>query len=165
MLPHHTEILSRTSPQSPESTLIHLNRTNYFWRRLPYPTWLEQAAKFFSVGVLNTVLDIGLYFALTRWVSFFAAYKVLTKCISYGVGILNSFYWNKTWTFKSEAAGAPLAFVLFALANLLALAVNAGVMQLCLDTFSLSESFALILATGTTFGWNFAISKFVVFRE
>jgi len=36
-------------------------------RTLPYPVWLEQAVKFLSVGILNTALDVGLYFMLTRW--------------------------------------------------------------------------------------------------
>jgi len=33
---------------------------------LPHPVWLEQAARFLSVGVLNTALDASLYFMLTR---------------------------------------------------------------------------------------------------
>ena len=36
-------------------------------RTLPYPVWLEQAAKFLSVGILNTALDVGLYSMLIRW--------------------------------------------------------------------------------------------------
>ena len=52
--------------------------------------WVRQALKFLSVGVLNTLLDAALYFALTRWLGL-TDYKVFAKAISYGVGILNSF--------------------------------------------------------------------------
>lgn len=132
-------------------------------RTLPYPVWLEQAVKFLSVGILNTALDAGLYFVLTRWLGF-AAFETLAKGISYGVGILNSFYWNKSWTFKSDD-GTVAAFVPFALANLAALAINAGVMHVCLNIFSLHEIVSLALATGITFLWNFAVSKVFIFKK
>jgi len=132
-------------------------------RTLPYPVWLEQAAKFLSVGILNTALDAGLYFVLTRWLGF-AAFKTLAKSISYGAGILSSFYWNKSWSFKSDASAAT-TFAPFALANLAALAINAGVMHICLDTLALHEIPSLGLATGITFLWNFTISKFFIFKQ
>jgi putative flippase GtrA len=131
-------------------------------RILPYPAWLEQAAKFLSVGVLNTALDASLYFALTRWLGF-AALETLAKAISYGAGLLNSFYWNKSWTFKSDA-GTVAALVPFALANLVGLGINVGVMDVCLNDLSLHEITSFVLATGSTFLWNFIISKFVVFK-
>jgi putative flippase GtrA len=130
---------------------------------LPYPVWLEQAVKFLSVGVLNTALDASLYFVLTRWLGF-AAFKILAKSISYGTGILNSFYWNKSWTFKSDT-DTMTAFVPFVVANLTALALNAGLMHLCLNALGLHEIPSLALATGITFLWNFTISKFFIFKR
>ena len=91
-------------------------------RTLPYPVWLEQAARFLSVGILNTALDASLYFVLTHWLGF-AALEALAKGISYGAGILSSYYWNKSWTFKSDA-GTVAAFVPFVVANLAALAIE-----------------------------------------
>jgi putative flippase GtrA len=132
-------------------------------RTLPYPAWLEQAAKFLSVGILNTALDAGLYFVLTRWLGF-STLPTLAKGISYGVGILNSFYWNKSWTFGSDT-GTMTAFVPFVVANLAALAINAGLMHVCLNTLGLPEIPSLALATGSTFLWNFTISKFVIFKS
>jgi len=147
-------------------------------RALPYPVWLEQAAKFLSVGILNTALDASLYFVLTRWLALryaaalltgysgqgFSTLQTLAKGISYGAGIINSFYWNKSWTFKSDA-GTVVAFVPFALANLAALAINAGVMHICLNALALHEIVSLVLATGITFLWNFIVSKFFIFKR
>jgi len=131
-------------------------------RTLLYPAWLEQAVKFLSVGILNTALDASLYFVLTRWLGF-AAFKILAKGISYGAGILNSFYWNKSWTFKSDA-GTMAVFVPFVVVNLAGLAINAGVMHICLNALGLHEVWSLALATGVTFLWNFTISKFFIFK-
>ena len=133
-------------------------------RTLPYPVWLEQAAKFLSVGILNTALDVGLYFVLTRWIGAFAAWRVVAKGISYGAGVLNSFYWNKSWTFQSEASTLATLGP-FALANLAALAINAGVMHVCLNAFGLHEIVSLALATSGTFLWNFTVSKFLIFKK
>ena len=134
-------------------------------KRTPsYPVWLEQAAKFLSVGILNTALDASLYFVLTRWLGF-STLQTLAKGISYGAGILNSFYWNKSWTFKSDAGTVTTTFVPFILANLAALTINAGVMHICLNAFGLHEIPSLALATGSTFFWNFTISKVFIFKK
>ena len=142
-------------------------------RTLAYPLWLEQAARFLSVGILNTALDASLYFVLSRWLALrYAVYsgqglsslQTVTKGISYGVGVLNSFYWNRSWTFKSDA-GAATTFAPFVLANLAALAINAGVMYVCLRIIGLHEMASFAVATGSTFLWNFVISKFVIFKK
>ena len=128
-----------------------------------YPLWLEQALKFFSVGLLNTALDAGLYFVLTRGLGL-GELRTLAKALSYSAGVLNSFYWNKSWTFRSEA-GALKTLAPFVFANLLGLALNAGVMHLCLNALGWHELLSLALATGAVFGWNFGVSKFVIFQK
>ena len=131
------------------------------WQR--HAVLIQQAAKFLTVGVLNTIVDASLYFILTRWLGF-ATLKTLAKSISFGAGIINSFFWNKAWTFKSKTS-ATSTFVPFALANLVALAINVGVMYICLNALDLPEILAFVVATGSSLVWNFTISKFVVFRK
>jgi len=126
------------------------------------PPWRGQAVRFSSVGVLNTAVDFGVYFLLTRWLGF-AGLPVTAKGISYGAGIANSYFWNRWWTFRSTDP-VRATFPPFVLVNLAGLAINAGVMHLALRTLSLPELIALGLATGTAVTWNFAWSKFVVFR-
>lgn len=126
------------------------------------PLWVRQAVKFLFIGVLNTALDIGLYLALTRWLGL-ASLPVVAKSVSYSAGVINSFFWNKSWTFRSKAS-AWVTLAPFVLANLAGLAVNAGVMQLYLKGLNLPEIVAFGLATASTLAWNFVISKFVIFR-
>ena len=131
--------------------------------RTHFPLWLTQAVKFGSVGVLNTVVDAVLYFVLTRWLGF-SAFRILAKGISYGVGVLNSFYWNKSWTFQSKTNTWAI-LVPFVLSNLVALIINGGVMHLCLNVLKLHEVLSLVLATGTALVWNFTVSKFLIFKS
>jgi putative flippase GtrA len=113
------------------------------------------------VGVLNTLIDAAFYFLLSR--SGLIPSLILAKGVSYAVGVLNSFYWNKSWTFQSHMESRRV-FLPFVAANLLAVGLNAGVMDLALNTLGLPEPGALALATMTTFVWNFVTSKFFIFK-
>ena len=130
---------------------------------LPIPVWFGQVIKFLSVGVLNTLLDTALYFALTRWLGF-SEMLVAAKAISYGVGIVNSFVWNKNWTFRSDSSTVK-TFIPFVMVKLAGMAINTGAMHLCLNTLGLHEVTALVLATGCSLVWNFTVSKFIIFRK
>jgi putative flippase GtrA len=127
------------------------------------PNWLIQAIKFGAVGVLNTGVDLGLYFVLTRWLGL-GSVPVLAKSISYSAGILNSFIWNKTWTFRSKA-GTLVTLIPFVITNLIGLGINTGTLELCLKVLHLPELAGLAVATGSTLAWNFLISKFIVFKK
>ena len=122
-----------------------------------------QIAKFMTVGVLNTAIDAGAYFALTRWLGLGSA-LVLAKGIAYVIGMLNSFFWNRTWTF-GDKGNIWRAAGLFTLTHIFALAINAGTMALVLDMLQLPEIIALGAATAASFIWNFVLNKLVVFKE
>ncbi|MFQ5341495.1 MAG: GtrA family protein [Anaerolineae bacterium] len=132
--------------------------------RLPLPSLsiLAQAGKFMAVGVLNTLIDAATYFMLTRW-TFLSVLPVWAKGISYVVGMVNSFFWNRTWTFRSRSNPWHAAG-LFTLTHVAALGINAGTMALALQGLHLPELVALGLATGASFVWNFVLNKWVVFR-
>lgn len=127
------------------------------------PVWLLQLGKFIVVGGINTLVDLGAFYLLTQVIGL-VDHPVLAKVISYSFGILNSFVWNRLWTFHSGIAFTP-GLALFILANLGSLFLNAGVMYFSLTALKLSREFALALATSSAFMLNFVVSKFVVFRS
>ena len=124
---------------------------------------LTQIAKFMTVGVLNTALDAGAYFILTRWLGFGSA-LIFAKALAYAIGMLNSFFWNRTWTF-SDNSNIWRAAGLFTLTHIFALTINAGTMAFMLDVMQLPEIVALGTATAASFVWNFVLNKLVVFRK
>ena len=126
------------------------------------PKWIWQMAKYALVGVSNTLIDAAAYYVLTRWL-WLGSLPVLAKGIAYAVGMTNSFYWNRNWTFKSRSNPWKAAF-LFALTHIAALGINTGVMFLGFEVFRCSEVVSLIVATGAAFGWNFILNKSVVFK-
>ena len=122
-----------------------------------------QAVKFGVVGLLNTGLDLGLYFLLTRGIAVFAALPVLAKAISYSVGTLNSFFLNRGWTFHSSARTSR-ALPVFVLASLAGVLINTETLNLALNQLKAPELIALGLATAASLSWNFIASRWVVFR-
>ncbi len=122
----------------------------------------SQVLKYALVGLSNTAIDAAAYYALTRWLGL-GSLPVLAKALAYALGMVNSFHWNRTWTFKSR--GNPWrAAALFTLSHIAALGINAGTMAFGLNILHLPEAIALAVATAAAFGWNFALNKLVVFR-
>ena len=128
---------------------------------------LTQAFRYALVGVSNTLIDAATYYTLTRALGL-ATLPVLAKGLAYAIGMTNSFYWNRTWTFRAKDTiyRVPiwLAAFLFTLTHIVALGINAGVMALSLNLLHVPEIVALILATAAAFGWNFFLNKWVVFK-
>ena len=125
--------------------------------------WMLQAIKFGLVGVLNTGVDAGTYFMLTRWLGM-GDVLVEAKALSFSAGVINSYFWNARWTF-SESNRSRWQFGKFILVNITALIINAGIMQLGLITIAVGELLSFLMATAATFVWSFALSKLVVFRQ
>jgi putative flippase GtrA len=131
--------------------------------RFALPAWIPQVIKFSLVGILNTLLDAGIYLILTGWLGF-GSLPVLAKGIAYSIGMVNSFILNRTWTFNSDVK-VRRAGGIFVMAQITALGINTGFLALCLILLHLPDLMALGVATLTTFGWNFVINKVVVFRR
>ena len=131
--------------------------------QISIPVSLIQVTKFMAVGVLNTLIDAGVYLVLTRWLGL-GSFLVLAKGIAYAVGMTNSFFWNRNWTFESSTSPWRAA-MLFTLTHIAALGINAGTMALSLNALHVPELIALGLATGASFGWNFVLNKWVVFKR
>jgi putative flippase GtrA len=59
---------------------------------------IKQAIKYGVVGVINTLIT-----AVVIWImmKLLGCSDVVSNVVGYIAGVLNSFIWNKKWTFKS----------------------------------------------------------------
>lgn len=135
---------------------------NKLWPKLP--GWIHQVVKFGMVGVINTGVDLGLYWVLSRLILSSEPQLVIAKAISYTAGVINSYFWNKNFTFRSKDQSLG-AFILFFSINLIAVGINSGMLWVGLNLLHVSELISLILATLITMVWNFLTSKFIVFKK
>lgn len=130
---------------------------------------IRQFAKFFVVGVLNTLLDLGILNLLIfiSGISAGVGYS-LFKAISFVVANLNSYIWNKRWTFKAAKGGFGQFFVI----SLIGLLINVGAASLVVNFVGPQLQFSpkVWANIGALFGsaagliWNFIGYKFIVFK-
>lgn len=127
-------------------------------------SWILQIAKFASVGMINTGVDLGIYFLLTGYISFFGDFVFLSKAFSYSMGVITSYILNQRWTFKSSDSSSQ-RFLYFVFINLFSAILNAGLLTVFINIMGLNQVIALIVVTSITFAWNFLASKFLVFPD
>jgi putative flippase GtrA len=135
---------------------------------------LWQAAKFILVGALNTFVDLGILniLILISGISSGLFFSVF-KGISFIVAVINSYFWNKYWTFKKKESVAPgKEFGQFLAVSVIGFGINVGIASLVVNLigpqFGLSEkiwaNIGAIAATLSGMTWNFLGYKFIVFK-
>ncbi len=129
-----------------------------------HPGKPQQVLRFVIVGVSNTLIDFLIFNLL---VAFTTILPVPASVISYSVGLLNSFIWNRTWTFKhGTRRGLQSEFPRFVVVNLIGLAVNAIVLWAVLwlaTSVGVEETLpqfvilngAKVIALAASMVWNF----------
>jgi len=167
---------------------IGLRIAAYLSQRLPI---IWQMAKFIVIGVLNTFVDLGILSLLVFifrnvWdisaedifltlpligiLSFYSFYKA----ISFVVANMNSYYWNKHWTFEQGAVQKTKAeFVQFFAVSIVGFLLNVTIASLVFKNVHPigglnSDQWGLIGALcGTIAGlaWNFIGYKLWVFKK
>ncbi|NLE73770.1 MAG: GtrA family protein [Actinobacteria bacterium] len=142
-------------------------------RSLPLPRFLRrerilgQVVRFGLVGGLNTLVDYGLFNLL---VVVFHMNPVAANPISVSAGIVNSFLWNKHWTF---AGGGWHRWyrqaVLFVVVSVIGLLINTGGLWLLNHLTGADSVLALNLqklgASIVSLTWNFVGYRFFVFSR
>ncbi len=143
------------------------------------PVFLE-LGKFAIIGVLNTSIDFGvlniliLATAQASGISF-----AFFKASSFVVANINSYFWNKHWTFAAPQSGASIVqsatgreYAKFLVVSLVGLIINVG---LALAVVSMGGGLGLspgrlanvgaVLGSAGNLLWNFLGYKLIVFRE
>jgi putative flippase GtrA len=135
---------------------------------------ISQIVKFAEVGILNTLIDLGILNLLV-WVSGVTSGIGLAplNTISFLCAATNSYYWNKFWTFKKEGGVQRKEFFQFLVVSIIGWGMNTGIVVL--GTTFLSPVGALsagawvnvvkLVATFVSMAWNFIGYKFIVFKR
>jgi putative flippase GtrA len=138
---------------------------------------LYQFAKFFLVGGMNTLVDLGILNLLIFFsgISSGLVYS-LFKGTSFLVATTNSYVWNKLWTFAPQRrirrGGGSAEFGQFLVVSAIGFVINVGIASLVVNLvgpqFNLTaKTWANVGAImGSVIGllWNFVGYKFVVFK-
>lgn len=118
-----------------------------------------QFFRFCIVGVSNILIDLGIYYLIV-WMN---GYYLLANSIAWIISVLNAFYWNHKYVFKTtnawfkELVKTYFSYGLsFVLSNLL--------LWIYVDCIGISKMFAPLLVLPITTPINFILNKFWVYR-
>lgn len=141
---------------------------------LKYSFLINQIWKFVVIGFLNTGVDFLIFNLL---VYFTGTYKgglvFILNIISFSIAVINSYFLNKYFTFKSkETNNATAEFSSFIIVSVFGALINSGIVFLITQyevPFGLSPqlwaNFAKLTATFFSLFWNFLGYKFFVFKK
>ena len=136
-----------------------------------------QFSKFFLVGGMNVLIDLGILSLLIvlfkidkgLWYSAFKGFSFLLAAV-------NSYFWNKLWTFAPQRrirrGGGSAGFGQFLTVSLIGLLINVGTASLIVNLISIpfgltAGAWAIIGALGGSLAsltLNFLGYKFIVFK-
>lgn len=122
---------------------------------------VKQAIKYGIVGVINTLIT-----AIVIWVMMkgLDCSDIVSNITGYVVGLLNSFFWNRQWTFHSRTgwwSSAARFGLVFAVCYLMQLGVLMYLNKhLAIDPYY-NQLIAMIFYTII----NFVMNKFYTFKE
>ena len=136
---------------------------------------LYQIVKFGLVGALNTFVDFGILNGLILVTSVATGtHFILFKSISFLFAAVNSYFWNKHWTFeKKDKVFVSGEFAKFLAVTLVGFLVNVGTAGLIVNLigpqYGISENLwaniGAFIAVFIGFVWNFIGSKYIVFKR
>ncbi|MDJ0832861.1 MAG: GtrA family protein [Gammaproteobacteria bacterium] len=118
--------------------------------------------KFSVVGVVNTLIHYALFYLLY---SVFGVYHLLASTIGFIAAVINSFFFNKYWTFNSKSPNLGQQFVRFFIVSLLGLLINLMTMALLVEWLLIDPLLAQLAAIGLTLLVNFSGNKWWAFRH
>src|SRR5690606_23901009 len=122
-----------------------------------------QFVRFAAVGATNTVLDFGVYVALTRGTDWWRDHLVLAATVSFCVAATSSFLLHNFWTFSRNGDGWQRRMPKFFTVAVGGLAWNAALLHLLVGA-GLHDIPAKLIATGAVIAWNFTLQKNWTFR-
>jgi len=156
----------------PIAAAISLYITYVLGKKVPV---IFQAGKFATVGISNTLIDWGalnLQILLTGITA--GLFYPVFKGVSFLIAIINSFLWNKFWTFKKikvEKTGTE--FLQFLIISAIGLVINVGIASLAVNLIGpqagispkIWATVGALIATMFSMVWNFLGYKFIVFKK
>ncbi|QQD83843.1 GtrA family protein [Bacillus siamensis] len=121
---------------------------------------IKTLGRFCTVGAGNTLIDFGVFFLLTAC---HVPYLPAQIC-SYSAGMINSYVWNRNWTFRVKRKADGKEIVCFLIINL----ASSGITFLLLYAFQKGGCSLLVSKLAATIGgmmMNFIGNRIWVFGD
>jgi len=121
---------------------------------------IVQFIKFCIIGVSNTIIWFGIYYLLL----YFYVYYLLANIIAFVFSVLNSYLWNRKFTFTKNTTTLFTITRLYASYGITTL-LGTGLLYFFVDIVGLSKIISPVINIGITTVINFLLNKYFVFRD
>lgn len=136
---------------------------------------IKKFIKFGTIGVLNTLVDAAVFFVVYRLICTGAGLPsnsmsnpawvtALAQAIAFVVASLNSFLWNKRWTFEKRGKVSRQEAVRFIVTNVGYYLVSLLLIRGLANLFAVPDTVAKLPATLCMIFYNYLMNKFWVFN-
>lgn len=128
--------------------LLHLTK---------YQKVLTQLAKFVIAGIINTIIDWGIFFSLYNLVG---ANLVVAQMAAFTTATIVSFFINTAWVFNTTKRKTRRRLVVefFAL-NFVALGMTTALIYVFIDILQMNELLSKVLTTAIAMVYNYITRK------
>jgi len=117
--------------------------------------------RFCTVGLLNTIVDFGLFSLLI----FVGVPYWISQILSYIAGVTNSFIFNRTWTFQVKQKTKFYEVAKFIVVNTFSLVVSLGLLYIFHDKMQMTLWISKVLASSFGIIVNYFGSRLWVFAN
>ena len=112
------------------------------------------------IGGISSLLNYSIFFFLLNYLN---VYYLISSSIGFILSVLFSYYFNRTWTFRSTVeikSSIILYFLLYTFSLFFGLLVLFYLVEVCRISENISNAVALIISAGI----NYLASKYLIFR-
>lgn len=122
---------------------------------------IAQAIKYGVVGVSNTLITMAVIYIMMKLLG---CREGLSNITGYVAGLLNSFIWNKQWTFKDSSAGWKHSAFRFAVAFVVCYVLQWGLVTVLNAHLSIDHYYNHLIGMVFYTILNFILNKFYTFK-
>jgi len=130
----------------------------YTWRYIVKQRYL--LSKYATVGLVTAILDFGLLYILTDFIGF---HYLASATISFIIAASTNYWFNKSWTFKSDGQHRKQIPIFFTVA-ILGLTLNNYILYTSVEYLHFHYLLGKVFAAGIVLFWNFFCNKYLTFR-
>ena len=122
---------------------------------------VKQAIKYGIVGVSNTIITMVVIWVMMK---VFGCREGLSNITGYVAGLVNSFVWNKQWTFKESSAGWRKGMMRFGIAFVVCYALQYGLILFLNAHLEIDHYYNHLMGMVFYTALNFFMNKYYTFK-